>query len=273
MPKVLKELQLTEISLVDRPANEEARITVFKRKDAKPGSKGADPAYREEGADVEDEEDNMPDETKKVADLEKQVAVLTEQKSDLEKALSAQEAKTAAAEAKVAEITKARDVAASDEVLKVGDVEVRKSAVGDATFSVIKAQQAQIQKERDERELLELTKRAEADYGSLPGEPIAKAKALMAMTRLPEAERTALEAMLKSGNVALSKSYAPLPGGRAAPAISGNADEKLNALAKAKAEKESVNFYKAYQDVLETDEGRELYKQSLAEQRDRIRAN
>ncbi|WP_163265604.1 hypothetical protein [Chelativorans alearense] len=46
---------------------------------------------------------------------------------------------------------------------------------------------------------------------------------------------------------------------------SASAEEKLETLAKAHADKRSVPFAKAYTEVLETDEGRQLYREHLAE--------
>jgi hypothetical protein len=153
--------------------------------------------------------------------------------------------------------------AASDEVLKVGDLEIRKSAVGDANFAIFKAQQQEIAKERDAREILEFTKMAETLYPTLPGEPIAKAQALRAMQKLGENERKALETMLKSGNDARKATFREIGGS------GGNGadmpDDKLDVLAKTHATKAGISFEKAYDAVLKTPEGAELYAASRSD--------
>lgn len=150
--------------------------------------------------------------------------------------------------------------AANDEVLKVGDLEIRKSAVGDANFAIFKAQQAEIAKERDARELLEFQKKAETDFAALPGEPIAKAKALRAIGKLDETDRKALEAMLKSGNDARRGTFKEL--GKGGGDGADTSSDKLEAMAKTHAEAHKVSFAKAYDAVLKTDEGAALYAAS-----------
>lgn len=150
--------------------------------------------------------------------------------------------------------------AANDEVLKVGDIEIRKSAVGETYFAIAKAQQAEIAKERDARELLVFEKRAETEWPALPGEPVAKAKALRSLQKLDEADRKVLETMLKSGNSALKQSFRELGKGGGDGADSPG--DKIDALAKVYEKEHKVSFAKAYTAVLDTDEGRELYAAS-----------
>lgn len=197
-------------------------------------------------------EHSMSDDAKKVADLEVQVADLTK--------------KLEAETAKVTELTKAKEAIEKDEVIKVGETEVRKSVVGDGVFAVIKAQQAEIAKERDAREIAELTKAAETAYGSLPGEPIAKAKALRAVSKLGDEDKAVVEAMLKAGEAAMKAGFNTI--GKAGGSIAeGSAEDKLDKLAKAKAEKDGVPFAKAYDEVLKSEDGKRLYNESLNEAR------
>jgi hypothetical protein len=92
-------------------------------------------------------------------------------------------------------------------VLKVGETEVRKSAVGEASFAFMKAQQAEIQKARDEADMERLQKRAETEIGHLPGEAIAKAKVLKAINAMGEEDRKVLDTMLKAGEAAITKGF------------------------------------------------------------------
>lgn len=264
VPTLLRDLVLKEISLVDRPANEGARITIFKR-DASSDSNGVDPAGRKAGIQKKGEE--MPDDNKKVTDLEEEVKSLKAKLAEYQK-------RAEDAEAKVTEVTKAKDAAANDEVVKIDDkTEVRKSVVGDATFAVIKAQQAQIAHERSARELVEVAKRAETEFGNFPGEAIAKAKALVSLAALPEEPRKTLEEMLKAGNAALGKSFTSIGSSGHSPSFGGSADEQLDNLAKAKAKEENIDFHKAYDAVLASPEGKRLYNESLGDARARARAN
>lgn len=198
----------------------------------------------------------MSDNTKAVADLEKAVADLTAN-------LAAEVTKREIAEASLkAEVTK-RETADKDEVLKTVDgVEVRKSAVGEAVFAIVKAQEARIAKAEAEKALAEVTKRVETEFGTLPGEAVAKATAFQALAKLPEAERATIETMLKSGEAALAAATTEKGSGRSP---TGDANDQLEALAKAKAgaNASKAAIAKAYAEVLDTDEGSALYAESL----------
>lgn len=123
----------------------------------------------------------------------------------------------------------------NDEVLKVGDAQIRKSAVGDAAFSVFKAQQERIEKaeetariEKAAREHAEFTKRAADELTHFTGEVDVKAKVLKAVSEISdESTRTALSTMLKSGNGALKAAFDSI----------GHKDGKGNPVNKADAEK------------------------------------
>lgn len=206
------------------------------------------------GDHVSKGDNQMSDDIKKVADLEAQVATLTKSLTDLTKAKDE-------AEAKVADLTKAADIAKNDEVLKVGETEVRKSAVGEATFAMFKAQQADLQKARDETDMAILTKCASDELGQLPGEAIAKAKVLKAIAKMSDEDKAVLDTMLKAGQAAIAKGFTKF-GVVSGGANADNPAGKLDALAKAKAEKDSISFAKAYDAVLKTEEGSRLYAET-----------
>jgi hypothetical protein len=197
-----------------------------------------------------------------MTDLEKKVGDLTSQVADLTKRAEKAEADLATEKAKVADLAKAADIAKNDEVLKVGETEVRKSAVGEASFAFMKAQQAEIQKARDEADMERLQKRAETEIGHLPGEAIAKAKVLKAINGMGEEDRKVLDTMLKAGEAAITKGFEKFG---VSPRTSVGSDDptaKLDGLAKARATKDGTSFAKAYDEVLKTDEGRALYAES-----------
>lgn len=195
-----------------------------------------------------------------VADLESKVETLTKQLADQSAELVTKNA--------TIETMKTEAVAkAEDEVLKVGDTEVRKSIVGAAQFSIFKAQEARIQKAEDDRELTVLTKRAEDEFGTLPGEPVAKAKVLKAVAAMPEEDRTALDIMLKAGEAALrdmTKSRGVDGTGNVAATADGRLDD---AVAKFQTDNKIVNKHAAMNDFLKTDAGKKLYAEVESEKR------
>lgn len=208
--------------------------------------------------------DNTMDDKQKVADLEKQVADLNKRLAELDTLKKRAED----AEAKVADLTKAADIAKNDEVLNVGGAEVRKSAVGESVFNVMKAQQAEIEKANDKVELAELEKAASTAYGSLPGTDIQKAAVLKAMKKkkpLDDEACKSLEAMLKAGNEAMNSLMSEK--GHAAGGAPGSAEEEISKRAKEIAKAKGISESKAYSEFIDSDEGKALYAKSLTEKK------
>lgn len=106
----------------------------------------------------------------------------------------------AAPDARVEQITKA---AQADEELVVNGLTIRKSKVGAEQFEALKTIHNDAQADRKKARETEATRAAEQAWPALPGEPIAKARAHMALTDLPAAVQETITAMLKSGNEAL----------------------------------------------------------------------
>lgn len=118
------------------------------------------------------------------------IEVLTGER-DTQKA-RADAAETALATEKTAHGETQKSLAeATDETLKVGDKEVKKSVFGAEQFDVLKAQEERAQ-------LAELSKRAETDFGHVVGTAAEKAQVLKAIVALPEDARKAAEAILES---------------------------------------------------------------------------
>jgi len=178
----------------------------------------------------------MPNEMT-VEDLQKQVTDLTQKleaatvasselearasMSDVEKAhfdslegeAKASFGKLSATERK-AVIVKAAE---KDETIEIDGRTISKSKVGDDNFAVFKALQAETEKNRKEaaderarREMAEFSKRAEDELKDLPGETLAKAKVLKAMSGMEDADREVLETMLKSGSKAIKMAFEKL---------------------------------------------------------------
>lgn len=204
-------------------------------------------AVRCSGGDtVGTKETPMTDNTQKTADLESQVADLTKKLAD--------------ATAEI-EKMKAADIAKNDETVEVGGAQIKKSVVGDEAFKLLKAQAKDIAKAKETAELAGFEKKANEEFGNLPGEAVAKAKVLRAVDKLDAETKAELEKMLKAGDAAMKGNFKPagVDGG----GDFAKADDDLDNLAKAYAAEHKVEYIKAYNAVLDTPRGRELYAKTL----------
>lgn len=197
------------------------------------------------GDHVGKKESPMADNDKTVASLEVQLATITKANADLEAA-------NAVLKAEVETLKKDVEIAKSDEVLEIEGVTLRKSETNAATFEIMKKQQERI-------DLAGFEKQAQENIPFLPGTPEIKAQVFKAVSRLSKEISDEIVKMLKAGSEAL-KTVTKTAG------TEGGADnggltpaQEIDALAKAKAEKDSVPYIKAYNEVLKTDKGRELY--------------
>lgn len=297
MPTYLKNLKLEELSFVDKGANQHARVTIFKR---------AKPAGGDAGDDTgNDEETTMPVDEKKVAELEKQVADLTasvtkanEASEALKKELEAATAAKAAADAiaKLSDVEKAhyatlkgdddkkmflemseddrkkatKKAADADEVVKIEGQEIRKSVVGEATFTVMKSQaeriakaEDDIKKAREEGEMATLRKRADDQYGHVPGTTDERASMLREIGKMDKETQALFEKVFEQSEK-LAKSafgtFGTAAGGELTADVKKAADTfvaKVEEIRKAKnisrtaalesARKEFPEEFKAYQ--------------------------
>jgi hypothetical protein len=94
-----------------------------------------------------------------------------------------------------------------DEILKVGDIEVRKSAVGDAAFAMFKAQQVEIEKANDRAETAVLEKRAGDEFAHIPGTVAEKALVLKSIALMPDAAKASFETILKAAESMAAKGF------------------------------------------------------------------
>lgn len=203
--------------------------------------------------------------------------------SDIEKKLEAAEAALAKAQTDIADLTKARDEAVAkakesddetkdakekfenlkksgdDEILKVGDAEVRKSVVGDAQFAIFKAQQSEVAKLNDNLLMATLEKRADAEMGSLPGTSIEKAAILKHVAGMPEDVKKSFDTIITAAQKMADAGFTEL----------GHQDvSKMQDIAKAKAsymekvrdvaKRDSIPEFQAMQKA--RDENPELFK-------------
>jgi hypothetical protein len=211
------------------------------------------------------------DADQKIADLEKRLEAATAMAAltDVEKAymadldeagqeafLKADAASRKADVARAKELAKAKDpvvftAADGTEFRKSDDVRLVQMAKDrDADRAIAKS-------EREAREDMEFEKRAGADLQHMPGETVAKVALLRAVGTIEDAEvRKAVEESLKAQNAEMAKAFT-----RVGATGEGKTDpeNKIDALAKAKAKADGISFEKAYDEVIETPEGRELY--------------
>lgn len=149
-----------------------------------------------------------------------------------------------------AEVAKRIDVIKGDESVVYNGKTIRKSEAG-ASFEVIKALV-------DESEINTFVKRADAEIGGLPGEQVAKAKALRSIAKLDEDTRKTIEAMLKAGNAAIKQGMTEIGKG-GVPAT--DAEDEFNKQAEAYGKAHDIaNKYVAKAKFLDTAEGKDLYK-------------
>lgn len=208
--KILKDFVLTEISGVDRPAQPTAKMTIMKR-ESEAGSSG----------DINPDGEKMSEElTKKVAELEK---ALGETKTELEKANKTMADMKAEEDKK----KKMEEMQKNDETVEVAGQVIAKSAVGEASFAVFKAQAEQIAKAEERiakaeeaAEMAKLEKRASEEFKHVPGTASDVAKMLKALGGMEESVAKNFEAVLKSVEeknavafTTIGKSFGPAAGG------------------------------------------------------------
>lgn len=202
---------------------------------------------------------------KQLDEAKAQIGVLTAEAgmSDAQKAYYGTLDETAKASFRALDNT-TRDVMvdtakSADEVVKINGAEIRKSAVGAATFEVLKEQQATIAKQAEDAEVAKFETLAKsADFEALPGEVTAKGAALRAIDALPEVTKAAITSMLKAGSEAMKARHAPAA---AKVDLEGmSAQDKLDSLSKAYAKEHNCSVESAMVKVMETPDGAELYK-------------
>ena len=157
-------------------------------------------------------------------------------------------------------IVKSATVADESHTMADGTV-ISKSSAG-AMFAVLKSQDAQLRKMQAEQDLAKAVAQTTADFGNLPGEPMAKAKAVMGLNALDAATRTWVTDTLKAAD-GLYKARREPAGDPAAVDTGDNAGDKLETLAKTYAETHKVSHAVAFSKVIDTVEGRALYNKSL----------
>jgi len=273
MANLLKQLELEELSLVDRPANAQATVSLFKRDN----SQGDDMSEIEKMTDGQKEEmDKMSD------DMKSKMKMYMEEKGmsyDKAKAMCEKEMK----EEDTKKADEVSDLQAELDLLKSENERLRKGLLDEGY--VIKADTiekkapeefieyggeqinkadvpAPILKALEEAEIEKadaaLTKRAEEELPHFSTE-VAK-NLLVAVEKMDEVDM--LMEALKAADKAFEDKMQEL-GKSDVDGEFESANDKLDAMTKAYMEEHGLkksDFAKAYAEVLKTDEGREVYK-------------
>jgi len=275
----LSGIVLSEISLVDVPANAGATIALWKRAEKEPGMNmsPAQKTYMEKLMS-----DGMSeDEAKKAAmkepmekgadmdqkDLTKQIEALTGQVADLTKRADTADAATATIEKAAQDagftvtktdtgVTVAK--AADPEYVEINGQQVEKSSVPAPLLEMVLKQGAELAKMRDEKHAADLAKLGAAKLPNLAGTDLVKGKMLAAA-----GDDAEMLTALKAADAAMAKSMAEI--GQSPMADEGSPTFALDKMARAHALEKSVPYEAAYAAVTATGDGAELYARAIAE--------
>jgi len=196
----------TELEKAVEAANqplEDQGVEVLKAalKKAKAKAKGEEP----DDSEPDDDEDDTQKLIEKLLEENEQLKVLAKMTQDEKDHCAGKSADDVATFMGKPEADRKKEMnkrLEDDEVLKIEGQEIRKSAVGEAHFAILKAQDARLKKadediakERDAREQAELCKRADDEFKHVPGSVEERAAMLKAMGRLDPAVRKSFEAV------------------------------------------------------------------------------
>lgn len=215
MPKkrILTDFRLDKISAVDNPCQEGARMAIIKRKEDDNMDTITKKEHEDAIAKLKGEHktalDALTADVAKIrADLEAANGLAKMSDEDKEYMAACVDAESkkkfvdATAEVRKDLIAKRK---AADETVVVAGVQVRKSAVGEATFNILKAQQKQIEdgaeaikKANEATENASIAKRVQDEFANLAGKPEDTAKVLKHIASAPADVKTALDTILKS---------------------------------------------------------------------------
>lgn len=264
MPNLLKNLQLEELSLVDRPANAQAMVSLFKRDNSEGFEKMDEEMEAKVKAYMEDKACGRDEAMKALGyDMAKPKA---KAKPDATEAMKADVARlTAEVERLQKGLIEAGYVITADviekkapvEMIEVGGVSVAKA---DIPAPVLKAlEEAEVAKKQHEIEKadIELTKRAGE---TLPHFDVEVAKSLLKSF----AEDKAIVEALKAADAAFAAAMDEF-GKSAVDGSFANAADEIDAMVKSYMDAHNMKkseYAKAYAAVAKTDEGKALITKS-----------
>lgn len=147
-------------------------------------------------------------------------------------------------------------------------IDIRKSA-GDAVVSALKSADSarrEVAVEKAQRVNLELEKRAETELKSLGGTMIGKKALLKALDSIEDeaVRKSAMEVVTSAAEIAGKGNLFEKRGsGAPAPLEKGSAETQLEKMASDRAKEKSISFEKAYDEVLDTEDGQKLYAEMI----------
>ena len=259
MATLLENLELEEVSLVDQPANQEAKIVLFKS--ASEGVKMTDAiennldteslekAGKEEKkieieVDGEDDEEEMMDEDGNKKPTRKSWKSEAQSLEEVNKMLL-EEIETLKSEVGKLEAQSVEKAKPAEETIEVGGEFVAKSAI---PAPVLK----QLEELQKAREGEELRKRAEKVLPNFKGTADERGKLLKSI-----GEDETLLAILRAADAAFAGIFQEVGKTDAENDLKTAAD-KLNDMVKFRQEEKKEDFYKAYAAVIKTAEGKSL---------------
>lgn len=227
--KELKDFKLKELSLVGNPANQHATISIFKNVEDNHMPNEVNELQKsleEKNTEIETLKASVEKLNSTVATLEKKAKMSDKEKEYMDEMDDEEEKKKfldLSSDARKSLIAKRET---NDETIMVAGQQVRKSAVGEHVFAVMKAQAEQAERDReelrkanDERLNAELKSIVETSFASLPGTVDERVAALKAIRQIEnETARKNIEAVYEiaeKSNSALfnsvGKSYSYTP--------------------------------------------------------------
>lgn len=272
----LADVQLDEISLVDKGANQHAKIAIWKRADdmskkyddLTPAQRATMKGYMDKGMDEAaaykacmgetkkgDGQVTNEELTKQLEALQTQVTDLTKRAEDAEGARdalvkSAEEAGLEVAEGKIAK-------RAEEEYVEIGGEKVAKALVPAPVLKALETQAADIAKMQAAAKNVELAKRGETELPNLAGTALVKGKLLEAI-----GDDADLLKSLKAADAAIAKAASEFG---ANTIDEGSATYRLNKMATDHAVAKGVPFESAYAEVTKSGEGLKLLAQARTE--------
>jgi len=245
----LLDLELDEVSLVDSPANKSATVALFKRdtKMAKAKKEEVDKGVcieieiktpEEEAAAMQMEaQEDQAEDTAEVDKADEDMAEVEMLKAEVERLTKALEEKAQ------------EDVAKAEVMIDFAGEMVAKSSI---PLPVLK----KLEEVQKAQEAQELRKRAEEELPNFSGTPDQRGKLLKSI-----GEDAELLALLKSADAAFAGLFQEVGKTDSETGLM-TADQKLQAMVKARQEDKKEDFYKAYAAVTKTAEGKALLLQT-----------
>lgn len=252
----LTDIELVEISAVDRGANQHAHVVLCKHSgynaDVNPQN-GVSETRGDGSVTVEEL-------TERLAKFQSQVADLTARAESAETALAkmSQSAKSAGLDIVDGAIAKR----AEPEYVTVNGVRIEKSSVSEPVLALLTAQAAEIAKMAEAAESVELAKRGATELPHLGGTPLAKGRLLKML-----ADDADLLRALHAADAAMKNAY--VEKGHAAVEDTASPLGRLESMAKQHQQVNGGSFEAAYAAITGTPEGAAL----LSQHRTAARAN